>query len=184
MSDGLFPVGDAYNHYSETYPYSVQPQFRSAEPIGPEVQLRCPPDPALQSIIFDGANLVVIKGWQWKTKFELNEFFAPISSFFESEIDLKNTSFADPDDYVTLEYSFLNSDNNKASFIALLPKYNVLDEQDQRNWKIKYRFFGDTEWKNLGRILMLSTPDNEIEKLELKNEIGETIPVRIIVGGL
>ncbi len=183
MSDGIYPVGDAYQHYSENYPYSVSPQFRSNPPIGPEIQLRCPPDPALQSVIFDGSNLVVIKGWQWKTKFELDQFFAPISSFFESEIDLKSTTI-DPDDFITLEYSFLNSNNNKASFLAILPVYNVLDEQNQTHWKIKYRFLGETEWKNLGRILMLSTPENEIEKIQLKNEIGETIPVRIIVGGI
>jgi len=183
MSDtGQYPVGDAYRHYSENFPYNVLPQVRSPEPVGPAIHLKCPADPKIQSIIFDGPNLVVIKGWQWKTKFELNSFFAPVDSFFETEITLKNT-VSDDDIFSTFDFSFLNNTDNLANFIAIFPEYHILDENDQSLWKLKFRLTGETEWKNLGKIFIWSTTENSIAGFDLKNEIGEDINIKILIGG-
>ena len=60
--------------------------------------------------------------------------------------------------------------------------FNNMEDLDQNNWKMKYKFESDSNWKNLGRILMLSSYDDSIEKIQLKNISTEDIFVKIIIG--
>ena len=192
MSDGIYPVGDAYRHTSRNYPYNVIPQSRSPEPEGSYPDLKCPPDDSLQSIIFDGPNLVVIKGYQWKSKFELKDFFVPCNGFFEMEIlipYLKDDVYhyheayhGSEDEYITLNYGLLQDNLGNVPFVALFPQYHNLTENDQDLWKLNFRFQGETEWRQLGRIFMWSaTKSSGVPPIEMQNNIAEDVYLKILI---
>lgn len=167
--------------YQEQYPYNTKPTYRiDGAHIKPG--LKNLPDSSKQFIIFDRDNLVVIKGWEWKSRIELNNFFVPVENFQESEILLK--SFQElQNEFITVNFNNLSFDDNKASFLCIIPNYLDLDDQEQKNWKLSYKINDEAEWKTMSRILMLSTGDNLIEKIDLKNEMGESVLIKLLAGG-
>ena len=175
------------NHQSNNYPYSIVPQFRSPKPEGTIPMLSCPDDFSKQFIIIDQNHLVVVKGWDWKAKFDISEFFIPNESYQIYEFILKYDS--DYSKYVTIQYP--NSETTQ--FICIFPMYhNTMDFDNQHEWKLYWQYYNDpsfidstnlNSWKGLGRILMLSgTDDKPINKILLQNRTGEDITLKILIG--
>lgn len=167
--------------YSRIFPYNVIPQYRSPESPSPGPCLKCPPDENLQSIIFDGSNLSVIKGFQWKSNIELKDIFIPVEQYLEYELILKSESNSD---FITLNYGNLSNPlkNNGVEFVAIIPLYHLTDLETQNLWWLNFRFQGENFWKKLGRFFMWSaTTEIPILPIELQNISGEDITLKILI---
>lgn len=181
-------MANSQEHYPSHLPTSLRvPEVNdTCMPI-----IKCPPDPSLQAIVFGDANLQVIKGYETKSKIELNEFFVPCHSYNELEVLIPNLTdsyqyegelYHQADlDYVTLDYGLFKNQEGAISFIMLFPMYHLTTLDDQSKWVLKFRFQGETEWRDLGRIFMWSaTYENGVLPLEIKNLTGVDIYTKII----
>lgn len=182
---GVVSTRAAEDHYSENYPYNVKPQFRSPEVEGKLPCLTCPPDYSKQALIFNDNELMVIKGWSKKATIPLKNFFIPVENFSIVEILVKPSNLNDLTTFNTIDFRTLVPEN-KVNFLCILPLYENLEEIDQENWKLLYKF--DTQpnvedsWRSIGRILFLSTFINEIEPVNIKNLTSENLYLKILYG--
>lgn len=184
-------MADANTHQSNNYPYNIIPQFRSPAPSGTISTLECPEDFSKQFIIIDANNLVVVKGWDWKAKFDISQFFIPNELYQVLEFDLKYDS--DYKKYTTINYP---TPDNTIEFICIFPMYiESMSLDDQNDWKLNWKFSDDptfidpimaeddNNWNKLGRIFMLSTTkDKPLKPIQLQNRTGEDIKIKILIG--
>lgn len=170
------------------YPYTIIPQFRNPAPPGTQVVLKCPPDYSLQSIILDGANLAVVRGYEWKSKFELGEFYTLCDSYMETELIVPNLldqnvydyemAHIDGEDFVRVSFPMMKN----IKFVCIFPLYHNLNEVAQPDWHLNWRYTGESEWRHLGKIFMMdATLEKPIPEIQLQNLMGEDIYVKIMV---
>lgn len=185
-------IVDAFRYSTDNYPFNTIPQPRTPAPSGSLPILKCPADTSLQAIIINNSDLMVVKGWQGKSKLELNDLFIPVNSFFETEVLLPQLGDSTDynwemyhgyeDEFVTIDYGMLKDQEGKVKFICIYPLYINTTEDDQLKWKLKMRFQGETEWRSLGRIFMYSTgSDDGILPIELQNNMGVDVYLKIMV---
>jgi hypothetical protein len=176
---------------SDNYPFNIQPQPRLPENPGSMPILKCPPDTSAQAVILDNSSLCVIKGWESKGCLPLKEFWIPVNTFQQSEQLLPmlgdGTTYHweiyhhTDDTFVTLDYGMMKDTNGGVQFICIYPLYANMTLDAQTSWKINWRFQGDTEWKEMGRIFMYDAgPTGTIPPLELQNNMGEDVYLKIL----
>lgn len=191
------------------YPYNVTPQQRSPHPTQPTPCLRCPPDDAIQAIMFDNTTLAVIKGWETKSTTDLREFFHPIESYLEYQVTLKPMT---SNEAVTLSYGMLADPvTGDVPFLAILPMWqyaNCTPDKAYINWRFKgYAILRDANengipdelepyglidnsyttlehiWDELGRIMIISAGAVKgVRPIELQNLTGQDVMLKILIG--
>lgn len=163
--------------YSQQYPDNIVPQIRSQKPSEPLPCLTCPPDNSLQAIIIDNKNLVVIKGWEWRSNISLNDFFQPIDNYAEYQIILP------AGETTTLTYNPIANASGNVNFVMLFPQYHTTNIELQSDWKMKWRTSGSSaDYNPLGRILMLSgTSDIGVQPIEIVNTAPADVEIKILI---
>lgn len=166
--------------YVKNYPDNISPQFRKSGPAATAMPcLSCPPNEEMQAIIFDGTQLVIVQGWQWKSNIDMKEFFQPVSTYAEYEITIDQNATK------IISYGPLGDINGAVNYICIFPQYHKTSIDSQTEWKMKWRYQGesDSAWKGLGRILMLSgTEDFKILPVEIFNSAPDTVELKILIG--
>jgi hypothetical protein len=161
--------------YSQVYPYNVIPQAKSLNREPEKLTcLKCPADTELQAVIFENNQLTVVKGHEYKSNIEIRDVFIPAKEYMEYELILKPQS----DTSTIINYGNLTN----VDFIVIVPVYHNTGLENQSFWNINFRFVGDTQWKKLSRIFMMSTTkDSPIQQIELQNKQLDEITLRILV---
>ena len=161
---------------SSEYPYNVIPQYRSPEQnTGPVPCLKCPPDNSIKAILLDCTKVSVVKGANTESSLDLKEWFVPITNYNEFEYVIPASTAS-----ISLDYGMTAVDG-KVKFILIYPQY-LLTELEQINWNIQWKFTGESEFRTLGRILVLNGTDTDrIDPITLGNPQGENIPLRILL---
>ena len=124
--------------YQKQYPENVVPMVRSPKPSEPLPCLTCPPNDELQAIVFDGTNLAVIRGWEWRSNIDLKEFFQPCDNYAEYQIMLPYG------DTMTLNYGPISGPTGCVDFLMMYPLYHQTNLEFQTDWKMRWRTIGST----------------------------------------
>lgn len=164
------------SEYTKSYPDRIMPQVRSPQPSEPMHCLTCPPNTELQAVIFNDTNLSVIKGWEWRSNIDLNDFFQPCENYAEYQLMIPALGTK------TLSYGPIALTTGGVNFLMIFPQYHQTNIEIQSDWKMRWRFVGDTTWNGLGRILMLSgTEDYEIRPIEIENTAPADVELKILI---
>jgi hypothetical protein len=162
--------------FEERYPYNVQPRVAFDDESKDYPCKTCMPDFSKQFIILRDNTFEIVKGRESQKGLPLNNFFTEIDNFNSVEYTLPihlSTEFS------TISYGIIGK-NNKISFISIFPDYTILSNQDQSSWQLNWRYKNETEWKNLGRILVLSSNGNEIPELEIQNRMDSDVTIKLL----
>ena len=158
------------------YPDNIVPQLRSVKPGEPMPCLTCPPDTELQSLVFEGSNIAVIKGWEYRTNIDLKNFFQPIDSYAEYQVTIPEGETK------SISFGPMANATGSIEFLMVFPQYQNTNIETQDDWKMKWRTTGSTAWNGLGRILLLSgTSDIKIDPIEISNTSPADIEIKILL---
>lgn len=163
-----------------TYPSNVVPQFQSSNSAKKKTCLTCPPDMSVQAIIFEGTELVIMKGWERKSNIDLREFFSPLDNFLEYQVTLKPM---DDDKWTKISYGMIGGDDNTITFLAILPLWNYTTI-DPIYYRLNWRFVNQNtnEYNSLSKLLILNAPEsNQIQEIELQNPTASDITIKILI---
>ena len=155
--------------------------------------IKCPPDQSRQFIVLNGSELTIIKGYETKEKVDLRDFFVDCNSYSSLEVlipavlnqyEYEGEMYHNTDaEYSTIDYGLMKNESGKVSFIMIYPQYFQSSIDDQSLWVMKFRFQGETDWRDLGRIFMWSSSEEgSVPPIEIINPTGVDIYTKIIFG--